>query len=79
MNLSYSAFAFAASPLPASGCARHHNRPWVVLTLIDDDDECLMWSGELADATDTEDYAPLQRSLAARMAASMTRVLDERS
>jgi DNA-binding winged helix-turn-helix (wHTH) protein len=51
----------------------------VVLTLLDSTDGRLVWSGEFAAATDMDDYVPLQRALAERMAASLTRVLDEQS
>lgn len=51
----------------------------VVLTLVDEDGGRMLWSGEFAAPTDTEDYVPLQRSLAERMAAGLARALDERA
>ncbi|MBN8739705.1 MAG: winged helix-turn-helix domain-containing protein [Xanthomonadaceae bacterium] len=50
-----------------------------VLTLLDSADGRLVWSGEFAATTDMDDYVPLQRSLAERMAASLTRVLGKQS
>lgn len=51
----------------------------VVLTLVDKRDGHLLWSGEFSGDTDMDDYVPLQRSLAARMAAGLTGALDKRS
>ncbi len=47
----------------------------VVLTLVDRVDGHLVWSDEFSEATDMDDYVPLQRSLAERMATSLMRVL----
>ena len=50
----------------------------VVLTLIDKRDGRLLWSGEFTGDTDMDDYVPLQRSLAERMAAGLTEALENR-
>jgi len=50
-----------------------------VLTLVDDHDGRLLWSREFSAATDTEDYLPLQRTLAERMARELVDVLQKRS
>jgi len=49
----------------------------VVLTLIHKADARLLWSGEFTAATDMENYVPLQRSLAKRMAVDLKNVLDK--
>ncbi len=51
----------------------------VVLTLVDKQDGHLVWSGEFTDDTDMDNYVPLQRSLAERMATGLTGALDKRS
>lgn len=51
----------------------------VVLTLIDNDGGCLVWSGEFAEATDMENDVSMQRALAERMAVSLKRALDKHS
>lgn len=51
----------------------------VVLTLVDKHDGHLLWSGEFSGDTDMDDYVPLQRSLAERMAAGLSDALDKRS
>ncbi|WP_337054574.1 winged helix-turn-helix domain-containing protein [Pseudoxanthomonas sp. USHLN014] len=51
----------------------------VVLTLLDEGAGRLLWSGEFSEATDMENYVPLQRSLAKRMAAGLTQALDRHS
>lgn len=51
----------------------------VVLTLVDKQDGHLVWSGEFTGDTDMDNYVPLQRSLAERMATELTGALDERS
>ncbi|MGS1079857.1 winged helix-turn-helix domain-containing protein [Pseudoxanthomonas beigongshangi] len=51
----------------------------VVLTLVDKRDGRLLWSGEFTGDTDMDDYVPLQRSLAERMAVGLTGALDKRS
>lgn len=51
----------------------------VVLTLVDKRDGHLVWSGEFAGDTDLEDYVPLQRSLAERMAMELAGALNKRS
>ena len=51
----------------------------VVLTLVDKRDGHLVWSGEFTDATDMDNYVPLQRSLAERMATGLTGALGKRS
>lgn len=77
-------YSLSASGAPADLQARVSVRQTpqqtvVVLTLLDSADGRLVWSGEFAAATDMDDYVPLQRSLAERMAASLTRVLHEQS
>ncbi|MBB3343445.1 winged helix-turn-helix domain-containing protein [Luteimonas sp. RC10] len=47
-----------------------------VVTLVDDAGGHLVWSGEFAADTDTEDYVPLQRALAAQMATGLVRALE---
>lgn len=54
-------------------------RTVVVLTLVDIRAQRIVWSREYVSATDTEDYVPLQRSLAEQMAAGLVRALDERA
>ncbi len=39
----------------------------------------LLWSGEFSGDTDMDDYVPLQRSLAERMAAGLSGALAKRS
>lgn len=51
----------------------------VVLTLVDKRDGHLVWSGEFTGDTDMDNYVPLQRSLAERMAMELTGVLNKRS
>ncbi|TAA26928.1 winged helix-turn-helix domain-containing protein [Pseudoxanthomonas winnipegensis] len=51
----------------------------VVLTLLDEGQGRVLWSGEFSEATDLENYVPLQRSLARRMAAGLTQALDRHS
>lgn len=51
----------------------------VVLTLVDRREGRLLWSGEYSGKTDMDDYVPLQRSLAERMAAGLSGALDKRS
>lgn len=51
----------------------------VVLTLIHKADARLVWSGEFAAATEMENYVPLQRSLAKRIAVDLKNALDRRS
>ncbi|MCL6711638.1 winged helix-turn-helix domain-containing protein [Pseudomonas sp. R2.Fl] len=50
----------------------------VVLTLVDKRDGRLLWSGEYTGDTDMDDYVPLQRSLAERMAAGLTGALENK-
>ncbi|MCD9032969.1 winged helix-turn-helix domain-containing protein [Luteimonas sp. Y-2-2-4F] len=47
-----------------------------VLTLVDDAEDRLLWSGEFAAETDTEDYVPLQRRLAGQMATGLVGALE---
>ncbi len=54
-------------------------RTVVTLTLVREDDGRLLWTGEYADATDTDDYVPLQRSLAQRMARGLAEALRTRT
>lgn len=54
-------------------------RTVVVLTLVDTRAQRILWSREYAAATETDDYVPLQRSLAEQMAAGLVRALDERT
>ncbi len=51
----------------------------VVLTLVDRHDGRLLWSGEFSGDTDMDDYVPLQRALAERMAAGLSGALAKRS
>jgi len=49
----------------------------VVLTLVDDGGGRLLWSREFAAATDTQDYVPLQRTLARQMADGLVLALGD--
>ncbi|WCE05970.1 winged helix-turn-helix domain-containing protein [Pseudoxanthomonas sp. JBR18] len=51
----------------------------VVLTLVEEGKGRLLWSGEFSDATNMQNYVPLQRSLAKRMAMGLTQALKSRS
>ena len=53
-------------------------RTVVVLTLVDKRDGRLLWSDEFTGDTDMDDYVPLQRSLAERMAAGLTGALENK-
>jgi DNA-binding winged helix-turn-helix (wHTH) protein len=55
-----------------------HRRTVVVLTLVDKRDGRLLWSDEFTGDTDMDDYVPLQRSLAERMAAGLTGALENK-
>jgi DNA-binding winged helix-turn-helix (wHTH) protein len=54
-------------------------RTVVTVTLMREEDGRLLWTGEYADATDTDDYVPLQRSLAQRMARGLAEALRTRT
>lgn len=54
-------------------------RTVVTVTLVREDDGRFLWTGEYADATDTDDYVPLQRSLAQRMAQGLAEALRTRT
>ncbi len=54
-------------------------RTVVTVTLVREDDGRLLWTGEYADATDNDDYVPLQRSLAQRMARGLAEALRTRT
>ncbi len=54
-------------------------RTVVTVTLVREEDGRLLWTGEYADATNTNDYVPLQRSLAQRMARGLTEALRTRT
>ena len=54
-------------------------RTVVVLNLVDDRNGRLVWSGEFAEPTDTNDYVPLQGALADRMASGLLIALEKRS
>lgn len=54
-------------------------RTVVTVTLVREEDGRLLWTGEYADATDTDDYVPLQRSLAQRMARGLAEALRTRT
>lgn len=49
----------------------------VVLTLVDDGGSRLLWSREFAATTDTQDYVPLQRTLARQMADGLVLALGD--
>lgn len=51
----------------------------VVLTLIDSHRKRLLWSDEFSAATNMDDYVPLQRQLAERMAGGLRQALDKAS
>lgn len=50
----------------------------VTLTLVRAGDGAVIWSGEFTEPTDTDDYVPLQRALAQRMARSAGEALAAR-
>jgi DNA-binding winged helix-turn-helix (wHTH) protein len=54
-------------------------RTVVTVSLVHEDDGRNLWTGEYADATDTDDYVPLQRSLARRMASGLAEALRTRT
>ncbi|AHE55404.1 winged helix-turn-helix domain-containing protein [Sphingomonas sanxanigenens] len=47
----------------------------VVVTLVEDVSDRIIWSGQFAAPTDTQDYVPLQRALATRMAGGMAQAI----
>jgi DNA-binding winged helix-turn-helix (wHTH) protein len=49
------------------------------LTLVREGSGGILWTGEFAAETDSNDYVPLQRELAERMAIALTRALDRRA
>lgn len=51
-------------------------RTVVTVTLVREADGRLLWTGEYVAATDTEDYVPLQRNLADRMARGLEQALE---
>lgn len=51
----------------------------VTLTLVNARDGTVLWSEEFAEATSMDDYVPIQRALAARMARSASTVLAART
>lgn len=54
-------------------------RTVVTVSLVHEGDGRHLWTGEYADATDTDDYVPLQRSLARKMASGLTEALRTRT
>lgn len=54
-------------------------RTVVTVTLVREEDGRLLWTGEYTDATNSNDYVPLQRSLAGRMARGLEEALRTRT
>ncbi|MGK6321252.1 winged helix-turn-helix domain-containing protein [Sphingomonas sp. DT-204] len=54
-------------------------RTVVTLTLVQEGNGGILWTGEFAARTDSNDYVPLQRELAERMAIALAHALDQRA